>query len=141
MSRSRVFHPESKGGVAPSRSPVVPPQRKRGVALVMAMLCLAVLSILVWVFVNVSHQTLFSSRRMADEIRAFYGAEAGIRYYLSLGESWDQPLEREFALDSCIVKLRVLKGAVISTGLSGTVRKTICLTLSPDGFVLERSEL
>ena len=117
--------------------------KRRGVALASAMLALTILSMLVWVFVNVTHQAWFASRRMTDGLRAFYAAEGGIRYVLgqvALGGNWQTRRQLTLQVGESLVYVRTGGLAITSTGVYKGATRTVTLQLSADGAVLSRSE-
>jgi hypothetical protein len=114
--------------------------KRRGVALMTAMLALMVLSTLVWIFVNVTHQAWFASRRMTDGIRAYYAAEGGIRYYLADQANWSLKRQVTLPIGESQTVLSVAGLSVSSVGTYRGAHRSIVLILSADGAVLSRSE-
>lgn len=121
-------------------------RRRRGIAVITALVMILVLSTVTWAFLNFSETSLLSSFHQASNMRAFHGAEAGVRYFMVLGETdeWTREGRYEFSLETVDVVVTVEQletgVTVTSVGTSGTSTRSIVLRVNNEGYVVARQE-
>jgi hypothetical protein len=106
-------------------------RHNRGFALAVFLLLMPIVATMAWTYLKVGSVTRIEALREARSVNELHAAEAGIRFYLTTGET------KTFELNGCQVEVAVLDSKVVSTARGGAEQTSVVLEVEK-GYVTRR---